>query len=58
MKMSKLYQVFVSSTYEDLIEQGHVQAQFNLGIMYSKGQGVTQDYEEAVKWKLKAVEKS
>ena len=25
-------------------------AQYNLGIMYAKGQGVPQDYAEAVKW--------
>ena len=31
-------------------EQGNVKAQFNLGIMYDKGQGVLQDYKEAVKW--------
>lgn len=31
-------------------EQGDVNAQCNLGNMYSNGQGVPQDYAEAVKW--------
>ncbi|MDQ3260969.1 MAG: sel1 repeat family protein, partial [Pseudomonadota bacterium] len=30
--------------------QGHPQAQFNLGVSYGNGQGVTQNYQEAVKW--------
>jgi TPR repeat protein len=30
--------------------QGHARAQFNLGAMYSNGQGIRQDYAEAVKW--------
>jgi TPR repeat protein len=33
-----------------LSEQGNSSAQHNLGIMYSEGQGVTQDYREAAKW--------
>ena len=33
-----------------LADQGDSSAQHNLGIMYSKGQGVTQDYREAAKW--------
>jgi uncharacterized protein len=33
-----------------LAEQGDGVAQSNLGLMYSKGQGVPQDYKEAVKW--------
>ena len=35
---------------------GHAGAQFNLGIMYSKGRGVPQDYAEAVKWSRKAAD--
>ena len=31
-------------------EQGDSKAQFNLGAMYSNGQGVPQDKKEAVKW--------
>jgi TPR repeat protein len=37
-------------------EQGDSAAQFNLGVMYAKGQGVGQDYMEAAKWYRKAAE--
>ncbi len=30
--------------------RGNAKAQFNLGVMYAKGQGVPQDYAEAAKW--------
>ena len=33
-----------------LADQGHAQAQSNLGVMYRTGQGVAQDYAAAVKW--------
>ena len=36
--------------WKPLAEQGHTMAQSNLGLMYDKGQGVTQDDKEAVKW--------
>ena len=37
---------------------GHVpEAQFNLGMMYAKGLGVTQDREEALKWYRKSAER-
>ena len=39
-----------------LAEQGDVNAQFNLGVIYEKGQGVKQDYFEAVNWYRKASE--
>ncbi|HHF3780583.1 TPA: tetratricopeptide repeat protein, partial [Haemophilus influenzae] len=39
-----------------LAEQGNASVQFNLGLMYSKGQGVKQDDFEAVKWYRKAAE--
>jgi hypothetical protein len=35
-------------------EQGKAAAQSNLGLMYAKGQGVPQDYAEAVRWFRKA----
>jgi uncharacterized protein len=35
-------------------EAGNAQAQFDLGFAYAKGQGVPQDYTEAVKWTRKA----
>ena len=31
-------------------DQGDAGAQFNLGVMYAKGQGVAQDYAQAVAW--------
>jgi len=37
-------------------EQGNAAAQFNLGMMYANGQGVTQDYSEAFRWYRKAAE--
>ncbi len=36
--------------WKPLAEQGDADAQFNLGVMYSKGKGVTQDYIQAHKW--------
>jgi hypothetical protein len=37
-------------------EQGNAVAQYNLGIFYWKGQGVTEDWAEAAKWSRKAAE--
>ena len=42
--------------WKPIAEQGDAKAQFNLGVMYAKGQGVTQDYKEAEKWYRKAAE--
>ena len=36
--------------WRPLAEQGHGKAQNNLGLMYAKGRGVTQDFTAAVKW--------
>ncbi len=36
--------------FQPLVGQGHAEAQFHLGAMYFKGQGVPQDYEEAARW--------
>ena len=33
-----------------LAEQGNVWSQFYLGLMYYEGEGVTQDYAQAVEW--------
>ena len=35
-------------------EQGHVPSQYNIGVMYKKGQGVDINLKEAAKWYLKA----
>ena len=37
-------------------EQGDAGAQHDLGVMYANGQGVPQDYQEAVKWSRRAAE--
>ena len=39
-----------------LAEQGDVDAQYNLAVMYHNGQGVPQDDKQAVKWNTKAAE--
>ena len=36
--------------------QGYAKAQFNLGLMYNNGQGVRQDYTQAVQWCRRAAE--
>jgi TPR repeat protein len=36
--------------FRPLAEQGHVDAQFHLGIMYEYGESVPKDYRTAVKW--------
>jgi TPR repeat protein len=43
--------------FRSLADQGDASAQYNIGVMYHKGQGVTQNNQEAVKWlKLSAVQ--
>jgi TPR repeat protein len=37
-------------------EAGDAKAQCDLGVFYYKGDGVTQDYKEAVKWLTKSAE--
>jgi TPR repeat protein len=44
------------SKYIKAAEQGDADAQFNLGVMYDKGQGVAQDYSQAADWYRKAAE--
>jgi TPR repeat protein len=36
--------------YQKAAEQGHADAQNNLGLMYHEGHGVPKNYAEAVKW--------
>ena len=36
--------------WELLAKQGIAEAQYNLGLMYSKGEGMPNDDKEAVKW--------
>ena len=42
--------------WRPLAEDGHADAQFALGWVYHKGQGVLQDYKTAVKWYTLAAE--
>ena len=42
--------------YHSLAEQGLAVAQFNLGLMYANGQGVSKDETEATKWYRLAAE--
>ena len=47
------------NNFEDVklkAKQGDAEAQNDLGGMYDEGQGVTQDYKEAVKWWRRAAE--
>ena len=40
--------------YRKAAEGGHVDSQFNLGVMCETGEGVEQDMAEAAKWYRKA----
>ncbi len=42
--------------FRPLAEQGDAAAQFDLGTMYDKGQGVPQGYQQAAGWYTKAAE--
>lgn len=44
------------SIWRSLAEKGDPQAQFNLGLMYHSGLGLSQSENEAVKWYQKAAE--
>lgn len=37
-------------------KKGDPEAQYNLGVMYENGNGVKQNYEEAIKWYRKAAD--
>ena len=48
-----------ATAFEEMLpiaEQGDANAQFNLGFMYDNGEGVPQDYAEAVRWYRLAAE--
>jgi TPR repeat protein len=44
--------------FHPLAQQGTSQAQYSLGVMYEKGQGVPQDYSEAANWYRKAAKQN
>lgn len=39
-----------------LAQQGHIGAQFNLGVLYARGRGVSQDFIQAARWYRVAAE--
>lgn len=42
--------------FRPFADQGHADAQYNLGLMYNDGRGVRQNYSEAVRWYRLAAE--
>jgi TPR repeat protein len=40
--------------WQPLAEQGDANSQYNMGLLYARGQGVPQDYEKALAWYQKA----
>ena len=46
----------IFNLFLEAAEQGHVDAQYALGRIYSDGAGVIQDKKEAVKWYRKSAE--
>ena len=42
--------------WEKAAEQGHSNAQYNIGVCYSNGEGVEQSYSKAIYWYKKAAE--
>lgn len=42
--------------WKPLAKQGHMLAQYNIGVMYQRGYGVTKNFPEAVKWFREAAE--
>jgi len=42
--------------WKPLAEQGHVAAQYHLGLLYEEGQGLPQDYDMARYWYMRAAE--
>lgn len=59
-----VFDIYLHTDYEEAVswfykaaEQGHAEAQFNLGVMYFKGKGVIdRDYFEAERWFQKAAD--
>lgn len=54
-EMNKAFEYMIQAACEGADEEGVAQAQYALGVMYSNGHGVEQDYESAVSWYEKAV---
>lgn len=45
-------------SFRKAAEQGEVEAQYELALMYEEGRGVTWDYKQAAMWYLKAAEQN
>jgi TPR repeat protein len=50
LEKDKIEQRRVNKLVTSLAEQGDAKSQFKMGMIYKLGQGVQQDYEEAVRW--------
>lgn len=46
--------IYAFDEFRELALGGNAAAQYRLGLMYAKGQGVTQDYSQAALWYIKA----
>ena len=51
------YEVEATKWYHKAAEQGHAQAQYNLGKMYEDGRGVQQNSKKAIEWYQKAADR-
>jgi TPR repeat protein len=55
LAISPTFTKFIIFKYTSIFaNRGHANAQYNLGTLYQVGQGVPQNYKEAVKWFRKA----
>ena len=55
-----IFDIKIQETFnalQELAKQGDLQAQYNLGVAYAKGQGVLQDYTQTKLWFEKAADK-
>ena len=52
LRVAVIFALFFTGLFASHVkaEQGDVSAQYNLGVMYEKGQGVQQDYAKAYMW--------
>ncbi len=48
--MRKLFSAAIFGVTRKAAGKGHASSQYNLGVMYAKGQGVTQDFVQAHMW--------
>lgn len=47
-----------SESTQSLAESGSAEAQFHLGLKYASGEGLSQDYEQAAGWYLRAAQQN